>query len=166
MRRWTPCASAKLKIEALLDSNVLIAMLVEAHEHHLPSLALLAGEREAQFAVAAHSYAEAYATLTRKGEKAPFRFSPDEARAALESLRAVTALIGLTAAETFDAIRRYSQAGGIGARLYDRLIGETAVVHGIKTIVTWNVGHMQSLFPGLEVTTPDRFVSAGHTGQA
>ena len=58
-----------MKIDALLDSNVLIAMLVEAHEHHEPSLALLASEGDTQFAVAAHTYAEAYSTLTRRGEQ-------------------------------------------------------------------------------------------------
>jgi len=144
-----------MKIDALIDSNVLIAILVEAHEHHRPSLALLAGEgRGMQFAVAAHSYAETYSTLTRRGDKAPFRFTPEEAWAALESVRATTALLGLTAAQTFDAIRSYAQAGGIGARLYDRLIGEVAVLHGVPMIVTWNVGHMQGLFPDRRVMTP------------
>ena len=107
-----------------------------------------------QFAIAAHSYAEAYSTLTRRGKHAPFRFSPDEAWAALESVRAATTLLGLTAPQTFDAIKTYSQAGGIGARLYDRLIGETAVVHSVPAIVTWNVGHMRSLFPALRVLAP------------
>lgn len=143
-----------MKIDALLDSNVVIAMLVEAHEHHEPSLALLADGRNMQFAVAAHSYAEAYSTLTRRGEHAPFRFSPEEAWAALESVRAATALLGLTAPQTFDTIRSYSRTGGVGARLYDRLIGETAAVHGVPTIVTWNVGHMRSLFPALRVVAP------------
>ena len=143
-----------MKIDALLDSNVLIAMLVEAHEHHEPSLALLAGEGGRQFAVAAHSYAEVYSVLTRGGEKAPFRFSPEEAWAALESVRAVTTLVGLTAPQTFDAIRSYAQAGGIGARLYDRLIGEVAIAHAIPAIATWNVGHMRTLFPALQVATP------------
>jgi predicted nucleic acid-binding protein len=146
-----------LKIDALLDSNVLIAMLAEAHEHHEASLELLAGKSDAQFAVAAHSYAEAYGTLTRRGEHALFRFSPEEAWAALESVRAVTSLLGLTAPQTFDAIRSYSQAGGVGARLYDRLIGETAMVHGLPAIVTWNVGHMKSLFPTLRVVAPKDF---------
>lgn len=148
-----------MKTEALLDSNVVIAMLAEAHEHHVPSLQLLAGDGDRQFAVAAHSYAEAYGTLTRRGDRALFRFSPEEAWAALESVRAVTTLLGLTPAQTFDAIRSYSQGGGVGARLYDRLIGETAVVHGIAAIVTWNVGHMQSLFPNLHVATPREFAS-------
>ena len=143
-----------MKIDALLDSNVVIAILAEAHEHHHASLPLLAAGGDTRFAVAAHSYAEAYSTLTRRGEHAPFRFSADEAWAALESVRAVTSLIGLTAAQTFDAVKSYSQAGGVGARLYDRLIGETATVHGLKAIVTWNAGHMQGLFPSLRVVTP------------
>ncbi len=149
-----------MAIDALIDSNVLIAMLAEAHEHHGPSLGLLIDGHDAQFAVAAHSYAEAYNTLTRRGERAPFQFTPEEAWAALESVRAATSLIGLTAPQTFDAIRNYAQAGGIGARLYDRLIGETAVTHAIPQIVTWNVGHMRSLFPKLTITTPKDFIVA------
>ncbi len=144
-----------MKADALLDSNVLIAILAEAHEHHVPSLDLLMGDKRAVFAVAAHSYAEAYSTLTRQG--GPFRFSPEEAWAALESVRAVTSLVGLTAAQTFDATRSYARSRGIGARLYDRLIGEVAVVHEIPTIVTWNVGHMRSLFPTLTISTPQDF---------
>ncbi len=147
-----------MTIDALIDSNVLIAILAEAHEHHRPSLGLLIDGHDAQFAVAAHSYAEAYNTLTRRGERAPFHFSPEEAWAALESVRAVTSLIGLTASQTFDAIRSYAQGGGIGARLYDRLIGEAAITHAIPQIVTWNVGHMRDLFPKLTITTPNDFI--------
>lgn len=156
-----------MKIEALLDSNVLIAMLVEAHEHHGPSLDLVS-VGATRFAIAAHSYAEAYSALTRKGERAPFQLTPQEAWAALESVRAVTALVGLTAPQTFEAIRSYAQSGGIGARLYDRLIGEAAVAHGIARIVTWNVAHMRSLFPDLNVETPKEFgkdPAAASTGQ-
>jgi predicted nucleic acid-binding protein len=144
-------------IDALLDSNVLIAMLVEAHEHHGPSLDLLTPEDPAHFGIAAHSYAEAYSTLTRQGERAPFGFTPDEAWAALESVRAVTSLVGLTPPQTFDAIRSYASGGGIGARLYDRLIGEVAVAHAIPTIVTWNVKHMRGLFPDLVVVSPSDY---------
>jgi predicted nucleic acid-binding protein len=146
-----------LRADALLDSNVLIAMLAEGHEHHSSSLGLLIGERRCEFAVAAHSYAEAYSTLTRRGERAPFRFSAEEAWAALESVRAVTALVGLTPAQSFDAIRSYAQDGGIGARLYDRLIGEAAAAHKIPVIVTWNVGHMRDLFPALRIAIPREF---------
>jgi predicted nucleic acid-binding protein len=146
-----------LTIDALIDSNVLIAILAEAHEHHGPSLGLLTDDPGAQFAITAHSYAEAYNTLTRRGDRAPFQFSPEEAWAALESVRAVTSLVGLTPPQTFDAIRSYAQGGGTGARLYDRLIGEAAALHAIPVIVTWNVSHMRSLFPGLTITTPEDF---------
>ena len=150
-----------MKIDALLDSNVIIAIVAEAHEHHSSSLALLDGSHAGlQFGISAHSYAEAYSVLTRRGEHGPFRFSPEEAWGALESVRAVTALLALTGSQSFDAIKSYSQAGGVGARLYDRLIGETAVANGIGAIVTWNLGHMRSLFPALRVTTPRQFVAS------
>ncbi len=45
----------------------MVAILAEAHEHHTASLALLADPTRARFAVSAHSYAEAYSTLTRSG---------------------------------------------------------------------------------------------------
>jgi predicted nucleic acid-binding protein len=148
-----------LRIDALLDSNVVIAMLVEAHEHHGPSLDLLLAGGETRFAVCAHSYAETYSTLTRRGDRAPFQFTPNEAWAALESVRAVTELVGLSAQQTLDAVRRYAQCGGIGARLYDRLIGEVAVAHDILSLVTWNLGHMRSLFADLTVVAPTEFAA-------
>ena len=146
--------------EALLDSNVVIAMLAEAHQHHAPSLALVTGDAPARFAMAGHSYAEVYSTLTRRGESAPFRFTPQEAWAALESVRAITDLVGLTAGQTFEAVRDYAGSGGVGPRLYDRLIGEAAVAGGVPAIVTWNVGHMRGLFPALTVSTPPEFAAA------
>jgi predicted nucleic acid-binding protein len=141
-------------IDALLDSNIVIAVLAEAHEHHKPSLALLAEPSGLNFAVAAHSYAEIYSTLTRRSERASFHFMAEEAWAALESIRAVTALVGLTPAQSFDMVRKFAQSGGLGVRLYDRVIGEVAHVHGIPTIVTWNIHPMKSLFPDLKVVTP------------
>jgi predicted nucleic acid-binding protein len=139
---------------ALLDSNVIIACLVEAHEHHAASIALFAEYDQGSFAVAAHSYAEAYTTLTRP---IPFGFAGSHTQAALERLRAVTSLVGLTPSQTFDTVRRYAAAGGIGPRLYDALIGQVAVAHGIPAIVTWNTRHMAGLFPNLTVVTPARY---------
>lgn len=150
--------------DGLLDSNVLIALLAEAHEHHGASIALFPDEGGLRFAVAAHSYAEAYSTLTRRGGPAPFGFASTEAWAALESVRAVTDLVGLTAAQTFDLVRRYAGDGGVGPHLYDRLIGEAAAMHGIARIVTWNVFHMRGLFPSLEVATPADLRAARDAG--
>jgi predicted nucleic acid-binding protein len=75
-------------------------------------------------------------------------------------VRTVTDLVGLTAAQTFDAVRRYAGDGGVGPRLYDRLIGEAAVAHGLARIITWNVTHMRRLFPGLTVVTPAELLGA------
>jgi hypothetical protein len=76
----------------------------------------------------------------------------------LESVRAVTDIVGLTPAQTFDVVRRYAGEGGVGPRLYDRLIGEAALAAGLPRIVTWNIGHMRGLFPGLQVLTPPEVV--------
>jgi predicted nucleic acid-binding protein len=147
-----------LAIDALVDSNVIIAALVGDHEHHAASVKLFAEERDYALGIAAHSFAESYSTLTRRGVNAPFRFTAEEAWAALESVRAVTQLLGLTPAQTFDTVRSYAADGGIGPRLYDRMIGETAVIHGIAVIITWNTGHLRSLFPRLDIKTPQEFL--------
>jgi predicted nucleic acid-binding protein len=148
-------------IEALLDSNVIIAMLDERHVHHAASSALVTGGDVKTFAVAAHSYAEAYTTLTRRNASAVFLWTAEQAWAALESVAAATVLVGLSPAQTFDAVRSYAAEGQIGPRLYDRLIGQVAVQYGIARIVTWNVKHMRDLFPGLDVVDPARAVRAG-----
>lgn len=138
--------------------------MAEAHEHHAASLALLTETGSERLAVSAHSYAEAYSTLTRRGDRAPFAFTAGEAWASLASLRAVTGLIGLTPAQTFNATSRYAASGGTGPRLYDALIAEAAVLHGIPGIVTWNTGHMRGLFPGLDVLTPEAFAAKRAAG--
>ena len=149
---------------ALLDSNVAIAILAEAHEHHAASLTLITEGDAASIAISAHSYAETYATLTRRGDRAPFHFRADEAWAALESLRAVTRLVGLTASQTFDVVRAFASAGRVGPRLYDALIGQAAIAHDIPCIVTWNTRHMRALFPSVEVLTPHAFVTRTRSG--
>jgi predicted nucleic acid-binding protein len=145
------------KLRALLDSNVVIASVAEAHEHHEPSIKLFGLSPAQSFAVASHSYSEAYSILTRKAQSSPFRWSSADAIAALESVAARCVLVGLTHAQTFDAIREFAKDGGIGPRLYDKLIGQTAVVNAIPAIVTWNVSHMNDLFPSLDVFDPISF---------
>lgn len=140
--------------DALLDSNVIIAMVAAEHQHHIASVALLLPPNGRRFAVAAHSYAEAYKTLTSCGAASRFRWSASVARSALESVAEATILLGLSAPQTFDTVRSYAEGGGTGPRLYDRLIGEVAVHHLIPCIVTWNVGHMRDLFPAMQVVDP------------
>ena len=140
--------------EALLDTNVLIAALVERHPHHEASLPLVGPGVHKRFAVAAHCYAEAYSHLTRRRPSAAFQWSPDDARLSLASIANHAELVGLSPAQTLNALHAYASNGGIGARLYDWLIGEAAIQAGIGTIITWNFGHFSSLFPRLVVVTP------------
>jgi uncharacterized protein with PIN domain len=97
---------------ALLDSNVIIAIVAEAHEHHATSLALVTEGDAANYAVSARSYAEAYSTLTCRGDQAGFHFGTANVSAALASLRAITKRIGLTPAQTFDVVRAFGVEAG------------------------------------------------------
>lgn len=140
--------------EALIDSNVVIAAIVERHPHHAASAALIERAGPKTLAFASHSYAETYVQLTRRGPRAPFQLSSLEARNAIEAATGSTVLVGLLPAQTVRACRAYAETGAIGARLYDYLIGEAAVEAGIGRIVTWNLGHLRGLFPQLNVIDP------------
>ena len=152
--------------DALLDSNVLVAAVAEDHERHASSLALVTAAWSDRLAVAAHSYIEAFNTLTRRGARGRFQRSPDQAWAALSSIVAATRLVGLTPSQTIDGVRFYAAAGGVGARLYDHLIGRAAVVAGARAIVTWNTGHLRSLFPDVPVETPEEHLARRGGGAA
>lgn len=148
----------------LIDSNVVIASVAEAHEHHDASIALFSSFPVNSFAVAAHSYSEAYSVLTKRAQTSSFRWTAADAIAALESVAARCVLVGITHAQTFDAIRDFAAGGRLGPRLYDRLIGEAAVMNGIGCVITWNSSHMASLFPSLEVLNPGQFAKARAKG--
>ena len=104
--------------------------------------------------MASHSYAEVFVQLTRQGPSAPVGMTADEAWAAIQALTTGISTVGLTPAQTLESVRQYASMGGIGARLYDWLIGWAAVEAGVKVIVTWNVRHMRGLFPDLDIMTP------------
>lgn len=147
-----------------LDSNVIIAAFAEDHIHHEPSAELLLGSPAGTFAVAAHSFAEMLVTLTKRSRGAQFAWTADQAHAALTDVASRTVLIGLTPEQTLTAIRRYAQAGGVGARLYDALIGEAALAAGLRRLITWNTTHLRGMFPRLEVLTPVE-AAAGPSGR-
>ena len=141
-----------LRPQALIDTNVLVAALEGRHEHHGPSVALFDQAPDGTLAVGAHALAETYSTLTRANGL--FRWTPAEAWQGVASLVKVTRLVALSPAGHLDAVRTFAQAGGIGPRIYDYLIGEAAVQNGIDRIITWNTSHMRSLFPSVQVNTP------------
>lgn len=139
----------------LLDSNVLIASLVDTHPHNEPSTRLLLDSDPATIVFAAHTLAETWSILTRRNM--PFRLSGAEAWTQLEAVTSRFAVVALTATQSLDAIRRFS-ALGTGPRLYDYLIGATGEAHGADTIVTWNTRDFDGLFPALRIITPEGLV--------
>ena len=143
----------------LVDSNVFVAAIAETHDRHAPSFAFIEAN-VGRIALSAHSLSEAYNMLTRPAGRG-FGLEPNLVSHALRTMRDRHRLIGLTPAQTLDAIGRFAGMGGIGPRLYDFLIGRAAVVHGWRTIVTWNVRDIHGLFPGLRVATPADAMSEG-----
>jgi len=136
----------------LVDSNVLVAAIVETHQHHAPSLAFL--DRFADTArIAAHSWSEVYNTLTKRSAGA-HSWPAAQAWLAMADFVHALRLIGLSPEQTLEGVRLYALGGGVGPRVYDFLIGRLAVIHGLGAIVTWNTSHMRGLFPALEVLTP------------
>lgn len=140
----------------LLDSNVLIGLLFEAHPHYGESRALVDALPKQSALVAAHSLAETYSTITRPNR--PYRLPGGAAWAIIDNLAEDFLIVVLDTAQHLDAIRRFSRLG-TGPRLYDYLIGATAEAHGADTIVTWNTRDFDGLFPGLRIVTPAGFLS-------
>ena len=62
-------------------------------------------------------------------------------------------------------VQRFA-AIGLGARLYDYLIGRTGLLHGAQAIVTFNTRHMRALFPHVSVHTPGEWLALNHAPSA
>lgn len=141
----------------LIDSNVVVAAVHPAHLHHLASFALFQIEPPLALGLASHSVAEAYVTLTRRGGPAPIAYTSAVARGQIASVVAQTRIIGLSPTQTVEAVQDFSQFG-IGARLYDFLIGRAGLVAGADSFVTLNLRHMRSLFPEVTVRSPEDYL--------
>lgn len=139
-------------MRTLFDTNVIVANMDEAHEHHIWSSVILQQTPAPDILLSAHALSEAFNRLTRGGASGTFR--PERTAAALRDLGTMASVRALDANETIDAISRFAAMGGTGARLYDYLIGYVAVVERVNRIVTWNIRDMRPLFANLEVITP------------
>ncbi len=142
----------------LIDSNVIVAALVGNHPHNKAALGLLGLDPLPPMMVAAHSYAEAFVTLTRRSGPGAYGIDATRVRNLLYDLQRSTKMVAMTAEQTIDSIRRFADIG-IGARLYDYLIGRTGVLYGATAIVTFNTGHMRALFPQVAVQTPGEWLA-------
>ena len=145
-------------MKTLFDTNVIVATIDEAHEHHEWSSAILQQTAAPDILLSAHTLSESFNRLTRGGPSG--LFLPARTAMVLRDLGNTASVRALDASETIDAISRFAAMGGTGARLYDYLIGYVGVVERVNRIVTWNIRDMRPLFANLEVVTPKEAIGA------
>lgn len=126
-------------MKRFFDTSVLVAAVLEEHEHHQRSFRALSTATPSSAFCAAHNLAEAYATLTRYPGKQ--RLSPDQALLAIETFENRLAVVALEAREYLAAIRRFAAHGITGGTIYDGLIAACALKAKADVLYTWNVGH-------------------------
>ena len=127
------------------DTSVLVPAVLEDHEHHERSLAVISKARPQSSCCAAHSLAELYATLTRYPGKQ--RLSPDQALMALEGMEERLAIVALDVREYRTAIRKLALNGITGGTLYDGLIAACALKAKADVFYTWNIDDFRRLGP-------------------
>ena len=125
------------------DTTVLVAGVLEEHEHHEPSFSTLSTASRASAFCAAHNVAEVYATLTRYPGKQ--RLSAEQALLALAAIESRFTIVALETREYLAAIRRFAAIGITGGTIYDGLIAACASKAKADVLYTWNVGHFMLL---------------------
>jgi predicted nucleic acid-binding protein len=126
-------------VKRFFDTSVLVAAVLEEHEHHQRSFSALSTATPSSACCAAHNLAEAYATLTRYPGKQ--RLSPDQALLAIEVFEDRLAVVALETREYLAAIRRFATHGITGGTIYDGLIAACALKAKADVLYTWNAGH-------------------------
>jgi predicted nucleic acid-binding protein len=130
-------------VRIFLDSSVLVAAFYGDHEHHEPSLALLAEQGTSSGCTAAHCLAEVYAVLT--GMPGKDRVSPHEALLFLGDVRQRLATISLEESDYFAVLESAAATAVTGGSIYDAIIAHCALKSKARTLFTWNVRHFKRL---------------------
>ena len=121
------------------DSSVLVAGILEEHQHHDPSFMALSKATPSSASCAAHNVAEVYATLTRYPGKQ--RLSSEQALLAVSVIESRFSIVALDTREYLDAIRRFANVGITGGTMYDGLIAACALKAKADVLYTWNIAH-------------------------
>lgn len=131
-----------------------MAAVCSWHEHHERTRAELERRADAneQLVLAAHSLAETYAVLTRL--PAPNRLRAEDAITLIELNWRDTAVVQLTAHETWESLREAQRHGLVGGQMYDVLIAMAALKARASTIVTWNVRHFAPFAGRIVIEAP------------
>lgn len=130
-------------MKIFFDTTVLVAAVLEDHEHYERSFAIFSSAKRSSAFCAAHNLAEVYATLTRYPGKD--RLSAEQALISLEKIEERLTIIALDATEHIAAIRKFAARGIVGGMLYDGLIAACALKAGADILFTWNTTHFRML---------------------
>lgn len=136
-------------MRVFLDTSVLVAAFYADHEHHGPSLALLAGQNRSTGCTAAHCLAEIYSVLT--GMPGKDRVSPHEALLFLGDVRERLVTITLDETEYFAVLEGAASTGVAGGSTYDAIIAHCALKADAQILYSWNVRHFKRF--GEEIST-------------
>ena len=135
-------------MKVLYDTSIIVAGVIEAHERHVDAHKHLNRRptEHYQICVAAHTLAEAYATLTRLPRN--LRLSPQETFALIqESVIDAFDIVGLDNEDYVSILRRLSSAGLSGGITYDALLIQAGVKANVDHIFTLNARHFQLVYP-------------------
>jgi len=121
------------------DTPVLVAAILEDHEHHDPSFAAFSSANTRSSSCGAHNIAEVYVTLTKYPGKQ--RLSEQQALLAISAIEHRLKIVALDAVEYVASIRRFANIGITGGTIYDGLIAASALKAKADVLYTWNVSH-------------------------
>jgi predicted nucleic acid-binding protein len=130
-------------VKRFFDTTVLVAAVLEEHEHYERSHRAFSTASRSSAFCAAHNLAEVYVALTRYPGKQ--RLSADQALVALEVIGERLTIVVLDVNEYVAAIRRFAAIGIIGGTLYDGLIASCALKVEADVLYTWNTDHFLRL---------------------
>jgi predicted nucleic acid-binding protein len=130
-------------VKVFFDTTVLVAAVLEDHEHHERSFAVLSSTKRSSAFCTAHNLSEVYATLTCYPGKD--RLSAEQALIALEKIEERLTIIALDATEHIAAIRTFAAKRIVGGMLYDGLIAACALKARAEILYTWNTVHFKML---------------------
>lgn len=145
-------------MRVLFDTSVLVSAHVPSHPQHSPAKHWLQRAKGNAFevVVAAHTLMETYSVLTRLPLKP--RITPSVAIQFLETnLLPTVQVVALSAQDYLDLLRSLPALGTAGGTVYDSLLVKAAELAQVDHLLTFNVKHIQRLWPAHsgKIVSPD-----------
>lgn len=141
-----------------LDSSVIVAALLDGHEHHASALPLVQEALKAprNVVVPVPALVESYSVMTRLPP--PWRVRADDARHMLSATfqgRAI--LVALDGAEVWTMLASLGSSGVVGGATYDAHIAACAMKARATHLATFNRRHFERFDLGaMTLLTPPR----------